>query len=135
MHYEGVPWIGIESATSRLQPLWHAAVDIDENNFLWLMMDRLSMWDTYVLFLQIVSKIVNRRSNKNVRQNPIVPKLLHILDMWLLGVCYKMTLTISYHVTMSDNDKAARHIATMGISKNREKIVKKEKEEKKLSVF
>ena len=57
MHFEGVPQIGIESAMPLRQPQWHAAVDEDDHISPWLMVDRWSMLDTYVLFLRTLSKI------------------------------------------------------------------------------
>ena len=71
MHSEGVTQIGIEKATPLRQPQWHAAVDADEYNLPWSMVEqwRWSMRDTYVLFLRTLSKIAYRRIKKRGKKS------------------------------------------------------------------
>ena len=45
----------------------------------------ISFRDTNVLFLRRIAKIVYRKSKKNVRQNPIAPKLLTWLPRSLVN--------------------------------------------------
>ena len=69
------PQIGIESTIPLRHPCWRAAVDANEHILPWLMVNRWSMQDNYLLFLRRLSQIAYRRSVGKGCRNPIKPKL------------------------------------------------------------
>ena len=96
MHFEGVSQIGIESAIPLRHPQWHAAVDADDHISPWSRVNRWLIWDTSILFLCTVSKIVYWWVEKRGAQNKFSMKAVkgrmgHALFLSIITVIWDIS--------------------------------------------